>query len=150
MLATVCLASFEVWVFSAFSRVRATLCNGQRGSGAAAAPCGQRRETRVAVGQDLHHPGTSLCHPAGPGLIGGVRRCPERWAGPWGWGQARTRPGHGPPGGGQGGLWLGTGMADPTSGPTLELKSHFWAKEGPKKAPLTAQAAKPLRGQRPF
>lgn len=89
MLVTVCLASFELWVFSAFSRMRTTLCSSQRGAGAGAAPCGQRRrETRVAVGQDPHPPGTSLWHPAGPGLISGVKRYPESWAGPWGWAQA--------------------------------------------------------------
>lgn len=155
MLVTVCLASFELWVFNAFSRLRTTLCNSQRGAGAGAAPCGQRRrETAVAVGQDPHPPGTSLWHPAGPGLVSGVRHYPESWAGPWEWAQAGTRPGHEPPGRGQGGLWLGTGMADTTSGqywgPTLELKSHFWDNEGPQKASLSAQAARPLRGQRPF
>lgn len=83
----------------------------------------------MAVGQGPYPPGTSLWHPAGPGMINGVRHYPESWAGPWGWGQDETRPGHEPTGGGQRGLWLGTGMADPRSGqyqgPTPELKSHF-------------------------
>lgn len=70
----------------------------------------------MAVGQDPHPPGTSLWHPAGPGLVSGVRHYTESWAGPWEWAQAGTRPGHEPPGRGQGGLWLGTGMADTTSG----------------------------------